>query len=109
MGMNGPVRSGPYERMYPITAMGSHTAGGVVDVQGFCRDNNMVMTGFMINAALDGSGNIVGNVDLTPAGQDERHHYALVCAGLWPYNIAVKTIYTATTTATQVFILGMNP
>jgi len=95
--------------MYPITAMGSHTAGGVVDVQGFCRDNNMVMTGFMIGGAADPDGNILANIDLTPGGQDERHHYVLPAFALWPYNITIKTIYTATTTATQVFILGMNP
>lgn len=107
--MNGPVRNCPYERIYPISAMGEYTSGGKVDVAKFCRDNNMVCTGFRIQGATDGDGNIVGNVDLTPGGQDDNHHYVLTCLSWWDYNTAVKSIFTANTTATEVYILGINP
>lgn len=111
MGSNAPVRSGPYERIYPISVMGNYTANGKVDVDRFCRDNNMVCTGFRAEGILDGDGDMISlvSVDLTPSGQDDRHHYAVQVFTLWSENIAVKSIYTATTTASQVFILGMNP
>jgi hypothetical protein len=107
--MNGPVRAVRGERIYPITAMGSHTAGGIVDVEGWCRDHNMTPVALMINGVADQNGNLVGNIDLCPIGQDESHHYVLPFFAVMIYDIAVRKIWTANTTATDVFILGINP
>jgi len=100
MGMNGPVRAVRGERLYPITAMGSHTAGGIVNVEGWCRDHNMTSVAFMTDAD--------GNVDLCPGGQDANHHYVIFVQGGAIYDISVKQIHQATT-AVGVFILGINP
>jgi hypothetical protein len=89
--------------------MAEYTSGGKVDVERFCQDHNMTCTGFMINGTADGNGNLVGFVDFTPGGQDDNHHYALLCFGAWPYSITVKSIFTAGTTAASVFIFGINP
>jgi len=111
MGMNGPVRGAPAERMYPVTAMGAYTVNNVVDVEGFCRDNNMTPTKLLImqEAQPQGTQPIVSRVDFAPIGRATGEHYVTPLLIGVLHEVAVKTVYLATTTATEVFILGLNP
>ena len=70
------TRGAPVERLYPISAMGAYTRDGVVHVDEFCRDNNMTCTGFRAQGIIDDDGDMISlvNIDLTPYGQDDRHH-----------------------------------
>ena len=105
MGMNGPVREGPAERLYPISAMASHTTGNVVDVAGFFRDHHCVPTKIILIDAKD----TLPVVDVTLVGQDENHHYALPLFVGWVHSLAVKTVYLGTSTCDSIIIAGINP
>jgi len=115
--MNGSIRQVRGERIYPISAMGANTADGIVDVEAFCRDNNMTPVALMVTGSVDDEGDMwpfVG-VDITPGGQDNHHHYVMPFFTGWIYDISVKRIHTETVAASgyhsaaEVFILGINP
>ena len=109
MGMNGPVRGGPGERIYPVTAMAAYTVNNVVDVERFCRDNNMTPTKLLIMLEGQQSQAIFARVDFAPIGRAATEHYVTPLLVGMLHEVAVKTVYLATSTATEIFILGINP
>lgn len=108
--MNGPVRQVRGERMYPISAMGEYTSDGNVDVEGFCRNNNMVPVAVIVTGAIE-DGSMAETVFLhqVPIGQDLRSPFRVPLVTGMIHDIAVRRVITATTTAEDVYILGINP
>ena len=111
MGLNGPVRQVRAERIYPISAMGAYTDAGVVDVEGFCRDLVITPVAVLVTSAIDQSGDMLGAVvlDFVPIGGDNAANNAMPLHTGEIYDMAVKRVITATTTAAEVFILAINP